>query len=340
MRRRAISLSRNCIANSQAGEADSNHSNITFTLCQGPFTFFVFPDESRIVILPYGGAMIANLVRLDRRLPSFAVREVTFSGSTTVDPHRHERPMMVAVLEGSYRQTVDRRTDEVAAGQVLLLPAQNEVVVEIPRGGARSLLVTPLNQRVTDVEHELFGRIGISKPGVTGPLVRRIRGELSHADHDRWGAITLEGLFLQLLATIGREAKTDLVDAPPAWLLGAKEMLNQRFRESITLADVARSAGVSRAQLARRFRAVFGTSVGAYLRARRLDAAVKHLRGGDASLTEVAVGNGFYDQSHLTRVCRQELAQTPLEIRRRAQRVPRAALASHRTGVPPVPATG
>jgi AraC-like DNA-binding protein len=68
--------------------------------------------------------------------------------------------------------------------------------------------------------------------------------------------------------------------------------------------------GLSRYELARQFRAVYGTSPYRYSLMRRLDFARDLLRGG-TPLAELALQAGFADQAHFTRMFRSAYGVTP-----------------------------
>jgi AraC-like DNA-binding protein len=93
----------------------------------------------------------------------------------------------------------------------------------------------------------------------------------------------------------------------------AVHLLEQRFREKVSVAEAARAAGLSRCYFLRAFRASVGVSPHEYLvqcrlrHARRLIA----LYGGRRSLAEIAMEAGFSDQAHLTRHFRRAFGQTP-----------------------------
>lgn len=58
-------------------------------------------------------------------------------------------------------------------------------------------------------------------------------------------------------------------------------------------------------------------NLGDYVNDLRVRSAAESLSPSDLPLAEIAVGNGFYDQSHFTRVFRAKVGMTPGAFRRR-----------------------
>jgi AraC-like DNA-binding protein len=83
------------------------------------------------------------------------------------------------------------------------------------------------------------------------------------------------------------------LDRARAFLYGRRAVVRSSELEGVT--------GLSRYELARQFRARYGTSPYRYSLLRRLDFARGQLREG-VSLVEVALSAGFADQAHLTRM--------------------------------------
>jgi AraC-like DNA-binding protein len=91
----------------------------------------------------------------------------------------------------------------------------------------------------------------------------------------------------------------------------AREYLHAHFADNLTLARVARAAGVHPVYLGQIFRQEFGETLGEYLTRIRVRAAAAMLANSDLPLSAIAIDLGFYDQSHFTRVFRQLTGATP-----------------------------
>ena len=81
---------------------------------------------------------------------------------------------------------------------------------------------------------------------------------------------------------------------PPArHLVRAKDLADARYSERLTVSDMARAAGLSRAHFSREFRKTFGESPHAYLLTRRLERAAALLRNTDHSVAEICFSVGL-----------------------------------------------
>jgi AraC-like DNA-binding protein len=76
-------------------------------------------------------------------------------------------------------------------------------------------------------------------------------------------------------------------------LLRAKDLVDGRYFEPLTVADLARVAGLSRAHFSRAFRAAFGESPHRYLLTRRLERAAALLRNTDRAVTDICFDVGL-----------------------------------------------
>jgi AraC family transcriptional regulator len=128
-------------------------------------------------------------------------------------------------------------------------------------------------------------------------------------------ALSLEALGLELLGSLDRRAPPERA-APPGWLAAALELLHDRWREELTVTQIAADVGVHAVHLARTFRRHCGCTPGEFARFRRLERSLALLRGTRLSLAEVALDSGFADQSHFSRTFARCFGLPPGEYRR------------------------
>jgi AraC family transcriptional regulator len=137
---------------------------------------------------------------------------------------------------------------------------------------------------------------------------------------DAASSLAIEGLALEMCAALSRQSGTSATRRPARWLHHARELLRARFRENLSLADVADSVEVHPTHLARTFRQQFGCTIGMYVRRLRIQAACDYLSTSDLSLVEIAMSVGFADQSHLARTFKRMMGVSPSGYRANLRR--------------------
>jgi AraC-like DNA-binding protein len=90
----------------------------------------------------------------------------------------------------------------------------------------------------------------------------------------------------------------------------ARTFIHDALGEGISLDALVQASGRDRWSLSRDFRALYGTSPYRYLTQRRLAEARNRMLAGE-SLTEAALGSGFFDQAHMTRLFTQSFGISP-----------------------------
>jgi len=247
-----------------------------------------------------------------RELGGLSVEEAVMPVGLVVPEHRHREAQLYFLLEGRYAETVDGRRHELRPGGSWFRPPhrphRNEVV------GADPALVL-----IVSVDERRLSRLASGEPArpIRDVLLDELRDELERELRaaDGAAALALEGWALLLLSRAERLLAEPATGAGPAWLLEARSFLDAAFRGPVSLAGAAARVGVHPATLAAGFRRALGTSVGEYVRERRLRAARRRLAESKAPIAEVALECGFYDQAHLGRCFRRRFGVTPAAFR-------------------------
>ena len=103
---------------------------------------------------------------------------------------------------------------------------------------------------------------------------------------------------------------------PPArHLLRAKDLADARYFDLLTVADLARAAGLSPAHFGRKFRSTFGEAPHQYLLTRRLERAAALLRNTDRTVTEICFAVGLVSIESFTTSFRRVYGVAPLAYR-------------------------
>lgn len=105
--------------------------------------------------------------------------------------------------------------------------------------------------------------------------------------------------------------------------LAALAFIDRHLFERLDLEGVARAAGYSTWEFARRFARLQGESVMAYVRGRRLEAAAARMVAEpEARLIELAIECGFTSQAAFTRAFTRAFGEAPGRLRRSADGAP------------------
>ena len=143
-------------------------------------------------------------------------------------------------------------------------------------------------------------------PTLAGQLYQEFRRS------DGCSPLVLEGLACELAGWSARAARSE--PRGPSWAYLARDLLHDRFHESLELEGIAAELGVHSVHLARQFKRTFGWTVGDYVRRLRVEFVCEQLAAGKP-LAELALRAGFSDQSHLTRVFKRFTGRTPGQYR-------------------------
>ena len=164
---------------------------------------------------------------------------------------------------------------------------------------------------VKDGQFRLSGNVVNDKP-----LADQLHSLFWLLEDEKSEDIQVQSLFYSLLANLIKRHGSGLSlkesserEVPKAISIGC-EFINDMASESITLDDIAETAGMSRYHFLRVFNKVMGITPYVYLLQRRLHLAKDIMRKG-TSLADVALDTGFTDQSHFTRAFKNSFGITP-----------------------------
>lgn len=100
-------------------------------------------------------------------------------------------------------------------------------------------------------------------------------------------------------------------------LLRARDLADAWYFEPLTVDDLARAAGLSRAHFSQEFRRAFGVSPHAYLLTRRLERAAALLRTTDRSVTDICYAVGLTSVGSFTSSFTRTYGMSPTAYRTR-----------------------
>lgn len=255
-----------------------------------------------------------------RQVPGFRVIENHYPAGLELPRHFHECAYLSYVLEGPYSESYGNSASVTCSPGVLRYLPPSLAHANIFDAGSHCLLIEVDNEALKRVEEhsttlEHPGEIqGIGSTWLAQRLYHEFR------QGDELALVSIEGVLLEMLAEGARHAgSSGPVAVIPRWLRIAREYLESNFLRPLSLAEIAGAAGVHRVHLSREFRRYFSTTVGEFLRRKRIEHACHLVSTTPIALAEIAMICGFSDQSHFSATFRRQVGLTPARFRQMAQ---------------------
>jgi AraC family transcriptional regulator len=232
-----------------------------------------------------------------------------------VPRHSHNLASFYLVLEGSLTEFYERQQRDLSPCSMVFTPPGEIHSNAFHNVGGRCFLVE-LPPHWTDRLAASDIKLENSLEATNGELTR-LAAKLYKEFHcvDKASALAVEGLALEILAVFARQTENVPETYLPGWLRAAKDLLHDRFSETITLNEIAKQAGVHPVHLARAFRQRYGCSLGEYQRRLRVEHASRQLVTTRHALADIALAAGFADQAHFSRVFKERTGLTPARFR-------------------------
>ncbi|MCE9632380.1 MAG: AraC family transcriptional regulator [Planctomycetia bacterium] len=155
------------------------------------------------------------------------------------------------------------------------------------------------------------------------PLPGQVWAVLHRRTAPRWYVCTKTPIFGPDDAVLGIAGAMYRIDDPKVLtdyfqeLMPVVRHVDRHFATTVSMAEMAKLAGLSTTHFNRRFRQLLRMTPSQYLRTVRVQHARGLLTTTDKPLTAIAALTGFTDQSHFTRRFRQTTGLTPEAYRRR-----------------------
>ena len=264
----------------------------------------------------FGGSALGQ-----RSFKRFIITETAYTPLQDLSVHSHQQAFIAIALQGAYRESVDSSTYECLAGQTIFHAPGEAHSNSFDETGAHILnleILGPFSKQLGELGLELRDRTQLDDPYVC-QLGLRLYEE--YRQNDAASGLAIEGLALELIAAVHRKRKSEKASRHVDWLKAVHDQIHERYRDDLSVCELAAHAGVHPVYLARAFRSRFRCTVGAYVRCLRVARACQELVSSDATIAEIAGRNGFSDQSHLNRLVKHYTGMSPGRIRRHKTRV-------------------
>jgi AraC family transcriptional regulator len=249
-----------------------------------------------------------------RTIGPFVISEHTYPALMVLPNHAHRQTYITFVIEGAFEERYSSGSMTCRSGSLRFLPA-GETHENHIESRLRCLHVSTDPAILHELaRHSLVPQAPTEINGLTATwLANRLYAEFSR--EDQASAIAIEGLVLEILAEFARSQVKSGSMLVPRWLQQATDIVESRFLEHLSLADIAAEVGVHYVHLSRQFHKYNRCTIGDLIRRRRVQYASHLLAHSQTPLAEIALICGFSDQSHLSFLFKRYMGVSPSKFR-------------------------
>jgi AraC family transcriptional regulator len=242
--------------------------------------------------------------------------EVRHATGRTVPPHTHEFPYFSLLVEGAYRETSAGVTINYDPFTVVFHAAGKEHTDTIGPTGARFFMIELLERWTKGTEGEILPQHFTEMHGGNAAwLMSRLYHEFLAAATTE---LTVEALLYELCATA--IDPSELPGTEPTWMADLDKTLQRNLCENVSVRSLADTVGVNASHLCRAFHRFRRRTIGDYVAGLRMQLVCRRIVETDLPMSDIAAEAGFADQSHMTRIFKRFVGQTPGAYRRRIQK--------------------
>lgn len=246
--------------------------------------------------------------------------------------HTHAHHELLIIESGFGHQVIGSRQEPCKTGDMYVFPAgimhmshtegkeqftclvlnlANSDLPEMPTGTANAGILAQIMTACPK-----GGRLQI-RPAIVQQSLALLRRAMQEIAQGKIGAKSLaQALILETLVTLVRGLDTKperrlAADAAKNHIDLAIRWLEEYWMMPVKISDLVALGPLGRSQFLKHFQERTGTSVGAYVIQKRLNAAQRLLQEKSTNFLDIALACGFGSQSHFNHLFRQHLGQSP-----------------------------
>jgi len=271
------------------------------------------------VLIPPGPCPVtdtAGQIIRRRDISGFSLTEALYAEGTSLARHCHARCYLTLVLSGNYSERHSRQEFHWSEGALHLLPAGERHENEFET--AVRLLRVEIDPAAIHGWNSAHARFLSEPREISGPVAAWLANRMMRefVAQDDVAALAMEGVLLEMLAESARASDDARGSGAPAWLRRVRDVLRESYLAAPGLSALAAVAGVHPVHLSREFHRHYGTTIGEFVRTRRVEHASELLAKSHLSLAEIASACGFSDQSHFCALFKKHSGMTPARFRK------------------------
>lgn len=245
----------------------------------------------------------------------FKLTDCTYAADVQTHVHQDRIPRISIVLQGQLHERVGQCEEWASPLSMVIKPTSARHADRFGPKGARLLSILPDSRCWSNMcERPLLHRWHWFHGHTHAAIVTRFLHDLSTAQQ----VDEREEALINLIADL-EEPEQQFTDGDrPSWLANIAARLRDCCEEDLRIQQLAAEIDLHPVYLARAFRRHFGCSPKQYQHAFRLRRAIHQLTE-QMPLVQVALDNGYADQSHFSRQLKDRVGVSPGQMRRLLQ---------------------
>jgi AraC family transcriptional regulator len=261
--------------------------------------------------VPLVRTRVFGTIARKRTFPDATLIEIRYAPRTLLPLHAHESCLFLLTLQGSFEETVGRRSRICRPRRLVYRPAGEPHSQQFAESGATCLAIELPGMRDAALEGT-DDRLELG--GAPTLLALRLHDEFCRPSNDT--PLVVEETVAALTGA-SRRPEDGQPERSPRWLKRVLDIIESRFATPIRLRDLAAEADRHPVHVSRCFRRHCGCEVSQFVRRRRVHEACRRIRRGQEPLGAIAASTGFSDQSHMGRAFREVMGRSPGAYRQR-----------------------
>jgi AraC-like DNA-binding protein len=218
-----------------------------------------------------------------------------------IDFHAHEKPYWCLLVEGSYLEK-NLQTEQIHRGEVVYRAANYEHSNTFTTNTGICLNVEVNDEASLRDQNDIALPSAESKRQASLAFYKTLIALKKGVDHDILNVYCYEAMMTHL----NQEFK-----GKPKWIGQVKDYISDNPSAPLTLSELSAEFNLHPNYLVRKFKAVTGEKLSTFLTRVRIENSLQSLVNSKLTLTEIALNNGFYDQSHFIRHFKKWMGHTP-----------------------------
>lgn len=232
------------------------------------------------------------------------VTKTKYDAGVFMPLHTHEHSAVSLILSGDFEESTANWSGKMCRSKTLLKPAH---VAHSDHFEKECIILC----------------VYLKEERIISPANRDVLTNWSSVYGVNWAS------FQPYLSAIGKKEKEEALNvffnhirkakscdnSVPSWIIELKHQMDHDFQSAIQTNTLAEQYEVHPVYLARVFRKYYGRGIKSYLNHLRIRNSMAEIIHSNQSLTQIAMANGFSDQSHFIRYFKEASGTTPKSFR-------------------------